>query len=54
MNVGFTRRYRKPLVLLSLALLIVAVAGASWAAWITVRNRERDQILRTRYEKIGW
>jgi WD40 repeat protein len=53
MNVGFTRRYRKPLVLLSLALLLVAVAGASWAAWITSRNRERDELSRKRYEKIA-
>jgi WD40 repeat protein len=50
---SITRRYRKPLLLLSLALLIVAVAGASWGAWITSRNRERDAILRKRYEKIA-
>jgi WD40 repeat protein len=47
------RLYRKPLVLLSLALLIVAVAGVSWGAWIAGRNRERDEILRQRFEKIA-
>jgi hypothetical protein len=48
----FMNRYRKPLVLVSLAVLIIAVAGASWAEWIAIRNRDRDAIWRQRYEKI--
>src|SRR5262245_22568135 len=50
---SISRRYRKPLVLLALAPLIVAVAGASWGAWITGRNRWRDEVLRRRYERIA-
>ena len=50
---SFTLRYRKPFVLLALALLILAVASASWSAWIATRNRERDATLRQRYERIA-
>src|SRR5262245_44764584 len=50
---SITRRYRKPLVLLALALFVVAVAGAAWGAWVTRRNRERDETLRSRYERIA-
>ena len=50
---SFTLRYRKPFVLLALALLILAVASASWSAWTTSRNRERDAILRKRCETIA-
>ena len=38
-NVPYAEDLRKPFVLLSLALLLIAVAGVSWAAWITSRKR---------------
>src|SRR5689334_9581856 len=47
------RAYRKLLALLSLGLLLVAVGGAAWGAWITARNHARDQQLHKRYEKIA-
>src|SRR5262249_47514958 len=42
-----------PFVLVSVTVLIIAVAGAAWAGWIAIRNRDRDAILRQRYETIA-
>src|SRR5262245_39837523 len=50
---SMTRRHRKPLVLLALALLVAAVAGAAWGAWVAGRKRERDETLRNRIERIA-
>src|SRR5262245_32393389 len=47
------KHYRKPFVLVSLGALLVALAGASLSGWVAIRNRDRDAILRDRYEKIA-